>query len=130
MNHDRWYTKALEAADNSTHDKCTIGACIVKGNWLIATGWNQKKSHPKQKHYNKTRNLNCNDYLHAEIHSLVRSGREDVEGADIYVARLDKKGKPANCKPCKACAKAIEDAGISRVFYFNEKGEKEFYGLG
>lgn len=124
---NRWYKKAIEIARESTHDRVQIGAVIVKGNWLVASGCNKKKSHPMQARYNVHRNIKCSDYLHAEIDALIRSGREDLDGADIYVARLNKNGDLANCKPCKACAKAIEDAGISRVYYVNEEGEYEYY---
>lgn len=119
---EHWMNKAATIAENSTHDRVKIAAVIVNGNYMIASGWNQKKSHPLQAKYNVLRNLECQNFIHAEIHALVRSGRADVEGADLYVYREDKAGEMANCKPCAACTKAIEDAGIGRVYYTTEDG--------
>lgn len=42
----------------------------------------------------------------------------------MYIARLDLNGKMAMCKPCKACAKAIKDAGIKSVVYTTPRGIK------
>lgn len=125
-NLDHWMFKAAMAASNSTHDRVRIGAVVVNGNYLISTGWNQKKSHPMQAKYNVLRNLECSNYIHAEIHSLVRSGREDVTGATIYVYREDRTGEVANCKPCAACTKAISDAGIRRVYYTTPDGVESY----
>ena len=125
-NLDHWMRKAQAAAWDSTHDRDKIGAVIVRGNYLISTGWNQKKSHPMQAKYNVLRNLECANYIHAEIHSLVRSGREDVRGSILYVYRQDKSGAVANCKPCAACTKAISDAGITQVYYTTADGVESY----
>ena len=121
-----WMERAAAVSMLSNHDRVRIGAVIVKGNYLIATGWNQKKSHPMQAKYNVHRELECSNYIHAEIHSLVRSGREDVTGSTIYVYRENKSGEEANCKPCAACTRAIYDAGISRVYYTTEEGIESY----
>lgn len=121
-----WMDKAAQASANSNHDRVKIGAAVVRGNYLISTGWNQKKSHPMQARYNVHRNLECSNYIHAEIHALVRSGREDLEDATIYVYRSDKSGDEANCKPCAACTRAIYDAGITRVYYTTAEGIESY----
>lgn len=120
---NNWFDIAERAGEESKYPRINIGACIVNGNYLVATGFNQKKSHPIQALYNsQTKDFESNNYLHAEIHSLIRSGREDVRGADIYVFRKNKKGLIANSRPCVACWAAIKASGISRVYYTTEEG--------
>ncbi len=121
---NRWYEKAKEESGKSGYPRINIGAVIVKGNLLVSTGYNQQKSHPKQAAFNEMYSLreDSSHYLHAEIHALIRSGREDLEGADIYVFRENRNGELANCRPCEVCRQALKAAGIDRMYYTTEEG--------
>lgn len=125
---NKWYEHAEEASKLSTYERVNIGAAIVKGNYLVAIGYNQPKTHPRQAELNRVHREYESEshYLHAEVHALISSGREDITGADIYIFRRDRNNKLAMCKPCKVCRAALKAAGISRVYYTNENGY-EFY---
>lgn len=116
---NRWYEAAEEASKKSEYPRIKIGAAIVKGNYLVATGYNQQKSHPLQAELNnKHRDWESpNHYLHAEVHALIQSGRDDLEGADIYVFRRDRNKELAASRPCAVCLAALKAAGIARMYY-------------
>lgn len=120
---NRWFEIAEESSKKSEYPRINIGAALVLGNYLVATGYNQKKSHPRQAILNNAhKDFHSNHFLHAEVHTLIRSGRTDIRGADLYVFRKDKLGNLANCRPCVSCMAAIREAGISRVYYTTNDG--------
>lgn len=125
----RYLQVAAAASRYSTYDRIKIGAAIIKGNWVVSTGCNKDKTHPFQFRMNQLHrpyehSSNC---LHAEVDALVRSGREDLTGAEIYVYREDRNGSLAMCKPCSVCAASIAAAGINRVIYTTPNGIEEYY---
>lgn len=60
--------------------------------------------------------------IHAEMDALHRARHLDLHKASIYVYREDKNGDIAMCKPCGACMRAIEDAGIQNIYYTTPEG--------
>lgn len=72
------------------------------------------KTHPVQaKHAGKTGHPE-KQYLHAEIHAIVRC--KDLSKAHkIFVSRWNKNGDPMLAKPCPVCMSAIRAAGIKIV---------------
>jgi deoxycytidylate deaminase len=114
----RYITKALEASLMSDYHRIKIGAVIVDGNYIVASASNTRRSHPRQAQFNsRAKRLAIHSCLHAEVHALIRSGRYDLSGTELYVGRFDRTGKFGNCKPCLACQMAIKDAGINVVYY-------------
>ena len=96
MNDEIFMREALRIAQNAvgrTSPNPLVGAVIVKNGKIIAEGWHKKAGTP-----------------HAEIHALKMAG-ESAKGATLYVT----------LEPCShfgrtpPCAKAIIEAGISRV---------------
>lgn len=72
------------------------------------------KTHPYQARCARNVGLPDKQYLHAEIHAIVRC--KQLERAHrIVVMRFDKTGKPKNAKPCPVCESAIAAAGIKIV---------------
>lgn len=88
------------------------GAVIVKSGRVLAVGVNKWRNRNI-----KNNDLEYNPHLtyHAEIDALNRFA--DVEGATIYIARVDKKGEPRFSRPCSRCLKALKDAGIKKIVY-------------
>lgn len=124
----RFFSAAAKASQNSDFERVNIGAVIVKGNYVVSRGWNQNKGHTCQHHLNVSNgyypvntehNVGC---LHAEVHALIKSGRQDLTGCEIFVYRNDCNGMIANCRPCKACLPAIRDAGITHMYFTNSQG--------
>lgn len=119
----RYITLALKAALDSTYARVRIGAVIVDGNYLVASAANQATSHPRQYHYNNLANRMAPAHAcHAEIHALVRSKRYDLSTSEIFIARMDRRGRLAMCRPCAACMLAIREAGIRQITYTTNKG--------
>jgi deoxycytidylate deaminase len=61
--------------------------------------------------------------LHAEIHALVKAkDYNDLQNCEIFIARYDRKGRMAMCRPCVACRRALVEKGITRITYTTPKG--------
>lgn len=111
---------ALEESRKSTYHRIKIGAVIAHGNKVVSKGANLSTSHPIQAYWNRlTNRLAPANNLHAEMHALVRAKRlgESLEGATIYIARLDRNDQPNQCRPCVACMAALENAGIRTIIH-------------
>ncbi len=119
----RFFKKAKEISQCSSHYKTKIGSVIVIGNYVVAKGCNQEKSHPRQHHYDrKMKYHGTRSKLHAEIDALITSGRVDLTGAEIYIYREDSTGNIANCRPCVSCTQALKDAGVRHIYYTHKEG--------
>lgn len=119
----RYLTEALKESFKSPYRRIKIGAVIVDGNYIVSKGHNQDTSHPLQKKYNdKTGRIAPNHRGHAEIMALVRSKDYDLTGCEAFVGRYDRLGRLGNCRPCVACRKALQEAGIVQVTYTTPKG--------
>ena len=107
---------AIEIARGIQHDKYRM-ACVVtnKRDRVISVGINSyTKSHPKQLFYAHKSGNNDKIYLHAEISALIRCREKPWA---IYIARVNRSGKPKLAKPCRGCEIAIRDANIKRIMY-------------
>lgn len=115
----RFIGLALAESARSTYDRVRIGAVLVHKNFVVSAGANLSTSHPLQYNYNtKVGRLAPRHCLHAEMHAIVRARDYGwFDQCDMFVARLDRRGKLAMCKPCRACHQALEDRGIQRVTY-------------
>lgn len=82
---------------------------------VLSVGQNSYvKTHPLQKKHAKKCGLDEKEFLHAEVHAIVRC--PDIRNAHkILVTRWNKKGEPMLAKPCPICQSAIEAAGIKIV---------------
>lgn len=119
----RFVGLALVESARSTYQRVQIGAVIARGSSLISAGANLAASHPLQKRYNDCAGRCAPAHnLHAELHAIVRAKGESLNGCHIYVARLDRRGMWADCRPCPACSLAIRLAGIALVTYSTPKG--------
>lgn len=114
----RYFDLAKSTATNSTHISTCIGAVIVNGNYVVAKSSNHRKSHTVQHRYDrKTNYYSKYANIHAEIGALIKSGRKDVSGCEIYVYREDAHKNLASSRPCCSCMQAIKDSGIKHIFY-------------
>ena len=122
---DEYYRNiALAVARRSTCLRRQYGAVIVKGDNIIATGyngsargepnccdvgecWRQAHNIPHGEQYEK-----C-VAVHAEDNAISQAGREAI-GATLYLAGLED-GKPIKAEPCMMCARKIKNARIKEV---------------
>lgn len=106
--------EAETLALSSTHPRARIGAVLVLRSGHRYFGFNQVKTHPLQKRFERGRPRNG---LHAEVHALSVALRHhppgEMLGATLYVARRG----GLMCKPCESCSAALEYYGVSTIFY-------------
>lgn len=118
----RFITLALKESFASTYDRVKIGAVIAKRSKLISKAPNLRTSHPLQMLYNeKSRRVAPAHACHAEINAILQA-QGSIKGADIYVARWDRNGKLAMCRPCIACHQALLDFGVKSMTYTTPRG--------
>lgn len=99
-----------------------LGAVLARKSRVISTGFNaMHRTHPMMQRYNSDKSWTPG--LHAEVDACLGVPRADLEGAELYVARILKNGEPAIAKPCEICTKFLMDVGIKRVFYTDAGGK-------
>ena len=78
------------------------GAVIIKGNAVIARGFNKA--------------VNGMFSVHAEEAAIFAAGRRPLKGCVMVVVRASSSGKLMSM-PCERCQTRILNAGIIRVFF-------------
>lgn len=94
----------------------TLTAIIYdKRGRVLSVGQNSYcKTHPMQAEHAKKLGQPERQYLHAEIHAIVRC--KDLSKAHrLFVSRWNRQGEPVLAKPCPVCMSAIRAAGIEIV---------------
>ena len=95
-----------------------VGACIVKDNRILSTGYNGFPHGCSDEEYPWSKDdedVTKNKYFyvtHAELNAILNA-RQSVEGATLYVTLF----------PCNECAKAIIQSGIKKVIYMRIKAD-------
>jgi deoxycytidylate deaminase len=103
--------KRLAKKSNYHHQ---IGAVVVKNNRPIGFGFNDtKKTHPRAPTPYRTK--------HAEFDAVLGLSYDELNGAEIYVYRETKDGKPAMSKPCEHCQEMLKLAKICKMNYTSDK---------
>lgn len=127
---DEYYLTIAETV--SLRSTCLIrryGCVIVNNDEIIATGYNGSPRGSKNCLEEKVcmRRLYEGDVergkgyeyctsVHAEMNAIISASRQEMLGATLYLACVDKNEKclvPA--EPCTICKRLIENAGIVRV---------------
>lgn len=138
----KWFIKASELAFKSNFHTAKIGCVLVYKNHILGEGYNQLKTHPKQKIYNQKYrkwtndpdfSKTCGHTIHAEIDALTSVPypigiKVDWKKVDVFVYRvgpgLDNYSGLA--LPCPACANSLLDIGIHNVYYTTGNSDKPF----
>jgi len=114
----KYIALALEESLRSNHWRVKIGCYIVIGNYVAGHSHNIVKTHPVQSKWNKRVGRKCPaPNMHAEIRALTLTGYHDTRDAQVYIARFDRNGHLADCRPCAACYSALKEAGCRRIIY-------------
>lgn len=128
---DEYYLNIAKAvSERSTCLKKHYGAVLVKNGEILSTGYNNPpRSEPHCWQCTKTcQGTNESAYLscpsvHAEQNAIISASRNEMLGADLYLAGYDvKTGEPIECEawPCEICLRLVKNAGINRII--NSKG--------
>lgn len=113
-------------AQRSTCLRRKYGAVIVKDDKIVSTGYNgasrgeinccdsgeclrEKLNIPKGERYELCK------AVHAEMNAMLQAGRNDMQGAVLYITGLEVDGSYANPQPCALCSKMIKNTGITKV---------------
>ncbi|MDH3354135.1 MAG: tRNA adenosine(34) deaminase TadA [Chromatiales bacterium] len=96
---ERWMQYAINLAKQAAaEDEVPVGAILVRGDELLAEGWNQPIGH-------------CDPTAHAEIQALraasYKVNNYRLPGTTLYVT----------LEPCSMCAGAIVHARVERVVF-------------
>ena len=102
---------AREVATRSTCDRKHVGAVIVRGKTILATGYNgsiRGLAHCDDIGHEMV-NTHCVRTIHAEANAIVQSARHGgrLEDSEIYVT----------ASPCYDCFKLIANAGINKIYF-------------
>jgi deoxycytidylate deaminase len=98
------------------------GAVVVKSGRVIGTGFNKDKNHPMAV---SPEHIKTHCSRHAEVEAI-RDARFAVDGAILYVARVNRQGQDRNSKPCKYCKAVIESTKIKKVIYTESENNASY----
>lgn len=117
---DRSYLSVARYCATKSIARNTHGAVVVKGGRVLGTGWNKNRNNPQ---IVSPEHIKSDCSYHAEEVAIREAGEDNVKGAIIYVARVNRHGNDRDSKPCSKCATLIEKVGIKRVVFTMEAGE-------
>ncbi len=96
-----------------------LAAVLYKGGAVIRIATNNIKTMQYRKKYFSHKEPS----RHAEMNAIHGIPRDVIERCSLLVVRLDRKNRIKSAKPCEACAKALYDAGIKKVYYTSYSGD-------
>jgi len=102
---------AKEVGTRSTCNRKHVGAVIVRGKTILATGCNgsiRGLAHCDEAGHEMD-NTHCVRTIHAEANAIVQSARHGVriEDSEIYIT----------ASPCYDCFKMIANVGIRKIYF-------------
>lgn len=122
----RSYFNAAKAMSELSGCKQKIGCVVVYKHKVISSGYNDNKTNPLQKKYNKYRFTEESVHsVHAEVDALLPLiNRRDIDFShvSIYLYRQYKNGELAPSRCCESCFALIKNLGIRRIFYTTSQG--------
>ncbi len=102
---------AVQTAESSVARQ-RHGCVVVRNGNILSFGWNVDINHPAQM---SPEHIKARASLHAEMRAL--STVANTKGVTLYVARINRKGKPLMSKPCVRCQDALQSYGVKRVMH-------------
>jgi len=102
---------AKEVGTRATCNRKHVGAVIVRGKTILATGYNgsiRGLAHCDEAGHEMD-NTHCVRTIHAEANAIVQSARHGVriEDSEIYIT----------ASPCYDCFKMIANVGIRKIYF-------------
>jgi dCMP deaminase len=133
---DDYFLKMSETAClRSTCLRAQYGAVLVKNHTLISTGYNgaaagvrsclelgecvrERLNIPSGKNYEI-----CHS-VHAEANAIIRASFDLMNDATLYIFGAQQE-KPRSGMPCFMCWRMIFNAGIGKVVFLDDEGQKQ-----
>lgn len=128
---DEYYLEIAKSVSmRSTCIRKHYGVVIVKNGEIISTGYNNPpRGEPHCWTCTKCKNgkdastyIDC-PAVHAEMNAIISASRNEMLGADLYLAGFDvTTGELVECEawPCEICLRLIKNAGIDCII--NNRG--------
>ena len=120
---NRGFETALAAAELSTASRTArkMGSALYAGPRLLSVGYNRYHSHPDSNNIGFCRSLHCE-----HVALLRRQHFDKLSGhLTMYVARRLADGSLGCSKPCDNCVELCRLAGVRRIRYVDEQGERK-----
>lgn len=109
---------AAKVAATSNHHKFRLGAVVVKSGRVLSYATNIPRKGPDTPPFRES--------IHAEVAAM--KGVKKIDGATIYVARLDSFDNLALSMPCEYCVEHMISCGVNRVvFSINQTEARSYY---
>ena len=115
---DQMYLEMAYVAARQSHDPHKkVGAIIVKGNQILAYGFNGTPTNYPNNECKDEEGKTFSHVVHAEINAIAKAAEHGVstKGATLYSTTV----------PCIECAKIILQCGITRVIYVEDYNKCE-----
>ena len=102
-----WNSVAFKIAERSVDDRLKVGAIVVTtdNTQVLAVGYNGNYAGGPNEV--ESENPGESGLLHAEINALLKMDYNNPKKKKLYLT----------LSPCRMCAKAIVNSGVSEVFY-------------
>lgn len=115
---DNAYLNVARYFATKSKSRNTHGAVVVKSGRVVGTGFNKDRNHPR---IVSPEHIKTDCSFHAE-EIAIRDAGDNISGAKIYVARVNRHGKDRDSQPCPRCMSLIKSVGIKKIIYTSEKG--------
>jgi len=112
-------TLAGKVASLSEHHRFRLGAVVVKSGRVLSQGVNVAKKGPDTPPFRES--------VHAEVNAM--RGVNGIEGATVYVARLDACDDLVMAKPCEYCITHMKNNFVRRVVFSTNNNDAESFYL-
>ena len=97
---------------------CCYAVAVDKRGNIIAEAVNDYSSSNRfQRHYAQAVGLGDKVYSHAETLLISRLYKTNKRCYAVYVSRVDADGNTKPASPCPICTRALEEAGITRIYH-------------
>lgn len=106
-----WLNRAINLAYLSEMRQ-KHGAIVVKNNRAMGFGVNTHRNSPLL-----VDGLFEHCSVHAEINAHLAVHSKNVDGATMYVARVNRAGIPRLSRPCNRCYKYLLDQGYKKIVF-------------
>ncbi len=103
---DKSFIEIAKIVAEKSKDSTKVGAVIVDGDKIIATGRNGFVAHCNESYMSLNRPEKYHLTIHAEVNAILYA-KTDLVGMTMYVTH----------SPCPNCLKVILQSGIRNVYY-------------
>ena len=109
---------AMDACKKSSCEY-QLAAVLYKSSAVIRVVYNENKTLGYRKKYFS----HGEPSRHAELSALHNMPKDVTAKCSLLVVRVNRLGELKSAKPCIACAQALKNAGVKKVYYSSYSGE-------